>query len=98
MATMITLENLQEYTNRAKTEFGGVTRDVYSIHLTTTGQYTTTIPNYASTNYVDVYFNGFLLNPAGGANAEYTLTSAGVFTSVNTLNTGGHLVIVCWRT
>ena len=58
-----------------------------------TGTQTYTIPNYASTNVVEVYLNGFRLEPTN----EYTITSAGVVTTVNSVNSGGRLMIVVWR-
>ena len=98
--TLITLENLQTYTAQVRSLIsgaggGGMTRDVYAFEATNTGAYQTTIPDYdASKCFVDAYLNGLLLTPS----SEYTVSTAGVFQTVNTVNTGGEIVIVVWRT
>ena len=99
--TLITLENMQTYTEQVKSlissEGGGfsISRDIYSFTASTTGAYQTTIPSYdASTCFVDAYLNGLSLIP----NTEYTVSSSGVFQTVNTVNTGGVIMIVVWRT
>lgn len=98
--TLITLENLQTYTSKVESLIsagggGGITRDVYAFTASATGAYQTTIPDYdASKCFVDAYLNGLLLTPS----SEYTVSSAGVFQTVNTVNSGGEIVIVVWRT
>lgn len=97
--TLITLENLATYTAQVKSLIsgagGGISRDVYAFTAQSSGAYQTTIPDYdASSCFVDAYLNGLLLTPS----SEYTVSSAGVFQTVNTVNSGGEVVIVVWRT
>lgn len=97
--TLITLENLATYTAQVKSLIsgagGGISRDVYAFEASASGAYQTTIPDYdASKCFVDAYLNGLLLTPS----SEYTVSSAGVFQTVNTVNSGGEIVIVVWRT
>lgn len=97
--TLITLENLQTYTTQVKSLIsgagGGISRDVYAFTASSSGAYQTTIPDYvADTCFVDAYLNGLLLTPS----AEYTVNASGVFQTVNTVNSGGEIVIVVWRT
>lgn len=97
--TLITLENLATYTAQVKSLIsgagGGISRDVYAFKASASGAYQTTIPDYdASKCFVDAYLNGLLLTPS----SEYTVSSAGVFQTVNTVNSGGEIVIVVWRT
>lgn len=67
--------------------------DYYYLTATSSGTQTYTIPDYAATNIVEVYLNGFRLEPIN----EYTLTDAGVITTVNSVNEDGRLMIVVWR-
>lgn len=67
--------------------------DYYGTDVSTTGVATYTIPNYASTNIVEVYLNGFRLE----LTTEYTISSEGVVTTVNSVNSGGRLLVVVWR-
>lgn len=97
--TLITLENLATYTAQVKSLIssagGGMARDVYAFEASASGAYQTTIPDYdASKCFVDAYLNGLLLTPG----SEYTVSTAGVFQTVNTVNSGGEIVIVVWRT
>lgn len=97
--TLINLENMQTYTEQVKSliSAGGsaISRDIYSFTASSTGAYQTTIPSYdASSCFVDAYLNGLSLVP----NTEYTVNSSGVFQTVNTVNTGGVIMIVVWRT
>lgn len=98
--TLISLENLQTYTALVKSLIsagggGGISRDVYAFTASTTGAYQTTIPSYdASKCFVDAYLNGLLMTPS----TEYTVSSAGVFQTVNSVTSGGEIVIVVWRT
>lgn len=97
--TLITLENLATYTSQVRSLIsgagGGISRDVYAFKASASGAYQTTIPDYdASKCFVDAYLNGLLLTPS----SEYTVSSAGVFQTVNTVNSGGEIVIVVWRT
>lgn len=97
--TLITLENLQTYTTQVKSLISGaggsMARDVYAFEASASGAYQTTIPDYdASKCFVDAYLNGLLLTPS----SEYTVSNAGVFQTVNTVNSGGEIVIVVWRT
>ena len=96
---LISLENLQTYTSKVESLIsgagGGISRDVYAFEASASGAYQTTIPDYdASKCFVDAYLNGLLLTPS----SEYTVSSAGVFQTVNTVNSGGEIVIVVWRT
>ena len=97
--TLITLENLATYTSQVRSLIsgagGGISRDVYAFKASASGAYQTTIPDYdASKCFVDAYLTGLLLTPS----SEYTVSSAGVFQTVNTVNSGGEIVIVVWRT
>lgn len=67
--------------------------DYYYLTASSSGTQTYTIPDYAATNIVEVYLNGFRLEPIN----EYTLTDAGVITTVNSVNENGRLMIVVWR-
>lgn len=67
--------------------------DYYGTDVASTGVATYTIPNYASTNIVEVYLNGFRLE----LTVEYTVSSEGVVTTVNSVNSGGRLLVVVWR-
>lgn len=97
--TLITLDNLATYTEQVRSLIsgagGGISRDVYAFKASATGAYQTTIPDYdASKCFVDAYLNGLLLTPS----TEYTVSSAGVFQTVNSVTSGGDVVIVVWRT
>lgn len=97
MATpIITLSRLQTFYNKLKETMGGgaPTRTIIKQTATSSGTQSVAIPNYdASTDFVDAYLNGFLLVPTD----EYTISSAGTLTTVNTVNSGGVLTIVVWR-
>ena len=67
--------------------------DYYGTDVSSTGIATYTIPSYVSTNIVEVYLNGFRLE----LTREYTLSSEGVVTTVNSVNSGGRLLVVVWR-
>lgn len=96
--TLITLENMQTYTTEVKSLISSIgieiTRDSYAFTAYSSSVYQTTIPDYdASKCFVDAYLNGLLLTPT----KEYTLSSTGVFKTVNTVNTGGEIVITVMR-
>lgn len=67
--------------------------DYYGTDVSSTGVATYTIPSYVSTNIVEVYLNGFRLE----LTREYTLSPEGVVTTVNSVNSGGRLLVVVWR-
>ena len=67
--------------------------DYFYATASSSGTLSCTITDYASTNVVEVYLNGFRLEPTN----EYTVSSAGVVTTVNTVNADGRLMVVVWR-
>lgn len=97
MATpIITLARLQTFYEKLKTSMGGgqPTRTVIKQTAVSTGSQSVAIPEYsASSCFIDAYLNGFLLVP----DDEYTISSSGTLTTVNTVNSGGVITIVVWR-
>lgn len=100
--TLITLENLESFLTQVKelipsSQAAGITsivRETYSYTASSSAQYSATIPNYVDGSCaVDIYLNGLLLVPS----TEYTITTAGVFTTTNTVNSGGVLTITVLR-
>lgn len=101
--TLVTLENLETFLTEIRNLIpsggggGGVSsivRETYSYTASSSAVYSATIPNYAEGSCsVDIYLNGLLLVPT----TEYTITSAGVFTTVNTVNSGGVITITILR-
>lgn len=89
MAKIITLTGLQRFLTNLQTLIGNshgtLTRNTYSYTATADGVQSFTIPNYTSSMIVDVFLNGLLLVPT----TEYTISSAGVITTVNSISTGG---------
>ena len=67
--------------------------DYYYVTASADGVQSYTIPNYVSSNVVEGYLNGLRLEPTN----EFTVSSAGVFTTVNSVTSGGRLMIVVWR-
>lgn len=87
MAKIITLPKLQRFLTNLRNSMGsgGIVRVTYNYTATSTGVQSFTIPSYNSKMIIDVYLNGFLLIPT----TEYTISSSGVVTTVNSINSGG---------
>lgn len=96
--TLITLDNLDTFTAEVKSlisSSGGGFKSVdeYAIDVSTSGVYQTTIPNYKTTDFVEVFLNGLKMTPS----KEFTVSSSGLLKTVNTVNSGGELVITVYR-
>lgn len=86
MVKIITLPKLQRFLTNLRDSMGGsIVRVVYNYTATSTGKQSFTIPSYNSKMIIDVYLNGLLLVPT----TEYTISSSGVVTTVNSINSGG---------
>lgn len=102
--TLITLANLEAFLAEVKelipsssSSSSGVTsivRETYSYTASSSARYSATVPNYTDGSCsVDIYLNGMLLVPS----TEYTITTDGTFTTVNTVNSGGVITITLLR-
>lgn len=86
MVKIITLPKLQRFLTNLRNSMGSsIVRVVYNYTATSTGVQSFQIPSYSTKMIVDVYLNGFLLVPTN----EYTISSSGVVTTVNSINSGG---------
>lgn len=66
----------------------------YRVELTAGQAYTFTVPNYSLTNsLVEVYLNGLRLIPTN----EYTLSTAGIITLLQTVTTSNNILHVVHR-